>query len=424
MCESVLVICCLGREVALGVQRCCQGVTCTCCQCNPTDDDKKGLHEPPKQPPACPIPSPYKPRLICSKGSTAPGAKKCCQWCCENCAAKNGEKAAKPKGLDVPKGCSPKEPCSQPCDPVEPNLPDSNDDPPERTSDEKALAETAAAEKEAAEKEAAEKAAAEKAAAEKTAAEEAAAEKAAAEKAAAEKEKAAAEKEAAEKAAVEKAAAEAAAEKATAEKKDAEKEYAQKEAADIDMEEEESDNLFWFCGPPHISETVEEDTEEDLGDGKEGALKEVKHAVEMAAVGICQIDLAVKVGSEATNEALDYIREAVRDAANDFKCIESVVQRLEKEADDDKVRRGKYESQHMGNASSSGFSVSERFSTENSEIENAVREAKRDVKKIEAAVLKFAKIDLEGKEKGEEQRCQEIHSLSLETTEKSKEGIS
>ena len=116
------VICCLGQEVALGVQRCCQGVACTCCQCGTADPDK-GAHGAPKQPPACPIPSPYQPRLCCSKGSTAPGARKCCQWCCENCAAKNGtfKRAAKPK--QETSGCSPKEPCSSPSSgPVEPSI--------------------------------------------------------------------------------------------------------------------------------------------------------------------------------------------------------------------------------------------------------------------------------------------------------------
>ena len=141
-------------------------MTCTCCQCGTSDDDK-GPHGSPKQPPVCPIPSPYQPRLVCSRGSAAPGAKKCCQWCCENCAAKNRtfKKAAKPK--QEASGSSPKEPCSPSCNPVEQNLPDES----KNATAEKADAEKATAEKAAAEKAAAEKAAAEREVAEKEAAE-------------------------------------------------------------------------------------------------------------------------------------------------------------------------------------------------------------------------------------------------------------
>ena len=211
---------------------------------------------------------------------------------------------------------------------------------------------------------------------------------------------------------------------------------------DIDadhIKEEESDNEagnpFWFCGPPHTSEAVEDYIEEETKDSKESALKEVKHAVEMTAVDIRQIDLAVKDSAASTNEALDYIREAVKDAANDVKCIESVVQRLEKEADNQKVSQGKYKSQLIGNTTSSNDSVCEDNSDTDdmekdiSKIEKAVREAKRDVKKVEAAVQKFAQIDLEGKEKEDDEKCQAIlgigsTSLSLETTEdeESKKG--
>ena len=206
---------------------------------------------------------------------------------------------------------------------------------------------------------------------------------------------------------------------------------------DADTEESESSeivvcNPFWFCGPPHNREAFglkseEEDTKEKASESRGSALEEVKHAIEKTAVDLRQIDDVVRTST--ANEAFDYVREAVKDAVNEVKFIETVVQRLEEEIEDaEKATTEKRDEEEDGFENTSSLPITENHSDcdktekEDSELEKAVKEVKRDVDRVEAAVEKFAQTERIGEM--EEEDLVDASGITLEAPddEGSKEG--
>ena len=196
---------------------------------------------------------------------------------------------------------------------------------------------------------------------------------------------------------------------------------------DADTEESESSeivvcNPFWFCGPPHNREAFglkseEEDTKEKASESRGSALEEVKHAIEKTAVDLRQIDDVVRTST--ANEAFYYVREAVKDAVNEVKFIETVVQRLEEEIEDDeKATTGKRDEEEDGFENTSSLPITENHSDcdktekEDSELEKAVKEVKRDVERVEAAVEEFAQTERIGEM--EEEDLVDASGITLE----------
>ena len=390
-----MVTCCLGgQEAALGVRRCCQ-TTCTCCLCQDVREKGRRPSCPPARgPPCCPIPSPYAPRLICSRGSADPAAKRCCQACCETCATKNRVSkhargvAHKSKQESV-SGPRNEETKSQNMDAddkqVEAKLPDNNVvDSTTECSDEADVdtkADFLGHE---------DKANDEHVQIEETEQDE--------ETAWGDKVD------------------EMGVEEVDAKLQSSKSKASEETKLDADTEESESSEVvdcdpFWFCGPPHNreafgSKSEEEDTKEEASESRGSALEEVKHAIEKTTVDLRQIDDVVRTST--ANKAFDYVREAVKDAVNEVKFIETVVQRLEEEIEDaEKATTGKRDEEEDGfeNITSlpetENHSVCDKTEKGDSELEKAVKEAKRDVKRVEAAVQKFAQTERIG-EMGDE----------------------